>query len=115
MDVVKRPRGRPPTKRRRSIGSDNGTSNSDRPYRPGVVDKKKKRSSGISGTKKNGLLVIKGNWTVDEDRRLAELVMQYNLDRDHRGTGSNTRWSEIAKQLPCRVGKQCRERYYFHE
>ena len=43
-------------------------------------------------------------WSVQEDENLIELV------RVH-GTRN---WSKIASFMPCRVGKQCRERYFNH-
>jgi myb proto-oncogene protein len=43
----------------------------------------------------------KGSWTIDEDRTLTEFVSAH---------GSNS-WTECAKLLPGRIGKQCRERW----
>ena len=48
-----------------------------------------------------GRNIVKRAWTPDEDASLLQLV------NDH-GPRS---WSVISKQLPGRVGKQCRERY----
>ncbi|CAG7872628.1 transcription factor MYB118 isoform X2 [Brassica rapa] len=48
--------------------------------------------------------IIKGQWTSGEDRLLVQLV-------EHHGT---KKWSHIAKMLPGRVGKQCRERWHNH-
>jgi hypothetical protein len=44
--------------------------------------------------------IVKGPWTVDEDRQLLELVKQYGAKR----------WSLISRYMNGRVGKQCRER-----
>ncbi|CAI0547338.1 unnamed protein product [Linum tenue] len=52
--------------------------------------------------KKNN--VVKGQWTVDEDRLLVQLVEQYGIRK----------WSHIAQMLPGRIGKQCRERWHNH-
>ncbi|CAN1136700.1 Transcription factor MYB98 [Linum perenne] len=54
------------------------------------------------GRKKNNL--VKGQWTVDEDRLLVHLVEQYGIRK----------WSHIAQMLPGRIGKQCRERWHNH-
>ncbi|CAA7046609.1 unnamed protein product [Microthlaspi erraticum] len=48
--------------------------------------------------------IIKGQWTSEEDRLLVQLV-------DRHGT---KKWSQIAKMLQGRVGKQCRERWHNH-
>ncbi|OWM72005.1 hypothetical protein CDL15_Pgr017888 [Punica granatum] len=48
--------------------------------------------------------VVKGSWTEKEDNQLRELVKQNGARR----------WAFIAKSLPGRVGKQCRERWYNH-
>ncbi|KAL5133758.1 Transcription factor MYB119 [Glycine soja] len=48
--------------------------------------------------------VIKGKWSMKEDRDLIELVNQYGLKK----------WSQIAKLLHCRTGKQCQERWNNH-
>ncbi|EEF51989.1 myb119, putative [Ricinus communis] len=52
--------------------------------------------------KKNN--VVKGQWTIDEDRLLSQLVEQYGIRK----------WSHIAQMLPGRIGKQCRERWHNH-
>ncbi|CAI0398598.1 unnamed protein product [Linum tenue] len=54
------------------------------------------------GRKKNN--VVKGQWTVDEDRLLVQLVEQFGIRK----------WSHIAQMLPGRIGKQCRERWHNH-
>ncbi|KAF7810180.1 Transcription factor MYB3R-5 [Senna tora] len=48
--------------------------------------------------------LVKGSWTKEEDDCLIELVRKY---------GCKT-WSVIAKSLPGRIGKQCRERWHNH-
>ncbi|XP_027337509.1 transcription factor MYB98-like [Abrus precatorius] len=48
--------------------------------------------------------MVKGQWTVEEDGLLIQLVEQHGLRK----------WSHIAKVLPGRVGKQCRERWHNH-
>lgn len=40
-------------------------------------------------------------WNFQEDDLIIELVAKQG----------NKKWSEIAKSLPGRIGKQCRERY----
>ncbi|XP_052172273.1 transcription factor MYB119-like [Diospyros lotus] len=56
-----------------------------------------KRASGG----KSGRLMIKGPWSLEEDRKLVELV---NLH----GEG---KWAEISESMIGRAGKQCRERW----
>ncbi|MED6219934.1 hypothetical protein PIB30_040390 [Stylosanthes scabra] len=46
--------------------------------------------------------LVKGYWTKEEDDRLTELVRKHGLKR----------WAGIAKLLPGRIGKQCRERWH---
>nr|WRO64641.1 MYB transcription factor protein [Rosa persica] len=58
--------------------------------------------STFKGRKKNN--VVKGQWTIDEDRVLIQLVAQYGVRK----------WSHIAQMLPGRIGKQCRERWHNH-
>ncbi|KAK7350627.1 hypothetical protein VNO77_09451 [Canavalia gladiata] len=48
--------------------------------------------------------IVKGQWTLEEDGLLIQLVEQYGLRK----------WSHIAKILPGRIGKQCRERWHNH-
>ncbi|WOG89103.1 hypothetical protein DCAR_0208339 [Daucus carota subsp. sativus] len=47
---------------------------------------------------------IKGQWTIDEDRKLLSLVHEYG-DR---------KWALIAEEMLGRAGKQCRERWQNH-
>ncbi|XP_059647042.1 transcription factor MYB3R-3 [Cornus florida] len=48
--------------------------------------------------------LVKGPWTQEEDEKITELVAKYGP----------TKWSIIAKSLPGRIGKQCRERWHNH-
>lgn len=46
----------------------------------------------------------KGPWTTKEDEKICELVKKLGANK----------WSSIAKELPGRIGKQCRERWFNH-
>lgn len=48
--------------------------------------------------------LVKGPWTPEEDEEIRSLVSQFDTPR----------WSLIAKHLPGRIGKQCRERWLHH-
>ncbi|KAK4543269.1 hypothetical protein RGQ29_033151 [Quercus rubra] len=48
--------------------------------------------------------IIKGQWTPQEDRLLVQLVDQFGIKK----------WSQIARIITGRVGKQCRERWHNH-
>ncbi|KAH7528457.1 hypothetical protein FEM48_Zijuj05G0074200 [Ziziphus jujuba var. spinosa] len=48
--------------------------------------------------------VVKGQWTIEEDRLLIQLVEEYGVRK----------WSHIAQMLAGRIGKQCRERWHNH-
>ncbi|XP_027083326.2 transcription factor MYB3R-3-like isoform X1 [Coffea arabica] len=48
--------------------------------------------------------LVKGPWTKEEDERIIQLVEKFG----------SKRWSVIAKYLPGRIGKQCRERWHNH-
>ncbi|KAG0586760.1 hypothetical protein KC19_2G115000 [Ceratodon purpureus] len=48
--------------------------------------------------------IIKGQWTIEEDRYLMELVKKHGQQR----------WTVIADYLHGRIGKQCRERWHNH-
>ncbi|KAF2311173.1 hypothetical protein GH714_019805 [Hevea brasiliensis] len=48
--------------------------------------------------------LVKGTWKKEEDALILDLVVKQG----------NKKWSEIAKHLPGRIGKQCRERWYNH-
>ncbi|XP_038971381.1 transcriptional activator Myb-like isoform X2 [Phoenix dactylifera] len=48
--------------------------------------------------------LVKGAWTKEEDDCIVELVAKHG----------SKKWSVIAKSLPGRIGKQCRERWHNH-
>lgn len=48
--------------------------------------------------------IIKGPWTLDEDKKLLTLIAKFGAKR----------WSVTAQELPGRTGKQCRERWHNH-
>ena len=58
--------------------------------------------TGIRGGEKAGAL--KGPWTPEEDEKIMRLVEAHGAKR----------WSQIAAELPGRIGKQCRERWHNH-
>ncbi|XP_065863569.1 transcription factor MYB119-like isoform X2 [Euphorbia lathyris] len=64
--------------------------------------RKKSVNRDWKGCKKN--YIIKGQWTIEEDRLLSQLVQQYGVRK----------WSHIAQMFPGRIGKQCRERWHNH-
>lgn len=43
----------------------------------------------------------KGPWTPEDDSKQIQLVQKYGVKK----------WSKIAREIPGRLGKQCRERY----
>ena len=45
---------------------------------------------------------MKGPWTKEEDEIVLKLVEKFGPKN----------WSKVANNLPGRIGKQCRERYY---
>ncbi|XP_058084126.1 transcription factor MYB98-like [Magnolia sinica] len=67
------------------------------------VDRKsmQMRSNGRNQYKRH---VIKGQWSLEEDRLLIFLVEKFGLKK----------WADIAKILKGRIGKQCRERWQNH-
>ncbi|KAI4350672.1 hypothetical protein L6164_005104 [Bauhinia variegata] len=72
---------------------------------PQTKNKKKKRSQKSTKHNPNTTpIIIKGQWTPEEDSVLIQLVERHGLKK----------WSEIAKSLTGRVGKQCRERWHNH-
>ncbi len=48
--------------------------------------------------------LVKGPWTQEEDEKLIDMVEKLGPKN----------WSQIAKALPGRIGKQCRERWHNH-
>ncbi|KAG1365860.1 transcription factor MYB119-like [Cocos nucifera] len=65
-------------------------------------ERKGMRSS--SSTAAAAAPVVKGQWTAEEDSMLVRLVKQHGVRK----------WSQIAKKLVGRIGKQCRERWHNH-
>ncbi|XP_054820788.1 transcription factor MYB98-like [Prosopis cineraria] len=77
----------------------------------GFINKKSNRvSSSLTSTRRMSNRLrkksnsVKGQWTIEEDRLLIQLVEQYGVRK----------WSHIAQMLPGRIGKQCRERWHNH-
>lgn len=52
----------------------------------------------------HNLLFPKKSWSEEEDRLLIAVVNRFGANK----------WSHIAKYIPNRMGKQCRERWYNH-
>ncbi|XP_019083774.1 PREDICTED: myb-related protein 3R-1-like [Camelina sativa] len=48
--------------------------------------------------------LVKGPWTKEEDEMIVQLIEKYGPKK----------WSTIARYLPGRIGKQCRERWHNH-
>jgi len=48
----------------------------------------------------------KGPWTEEEDNVVKRRVQEHGI--------GNIKWSAIASELPGRIGKQCRERWFNH-
>ncbi|EOA19905.1 hypothetical protein CARUB_v10000155mg [Capsella rubella] len=48
--------------------------------------------------------LVKGPWTKEEDEMIVQLIKKYGPKK----------WSTIARYLPGRIGKQCRERWHNH-
>ncbi|KAJ8750306.1 hypothetical protein K2173_014221 [Erythroxylum novogranatense] len=70
-----------------------------------VVQKKDKRLQVKKHSRPcKNINIIKGQWTPEEDRLLVQLVEYHGMKK----------WSQIAKMLDGRVGKQCRERWHNH-
>ncbi|KAI3444593.1 hypothetical protein Pfo_001258 [Paulownia fortunei] len=55
--------------------------------------------------------LVKGPWNKEEDNLLIELVGKQGMMVGEQG---KKKWSEIAVNLPGRIGKQCRERWFNH-
>ncbi|KAI3526243.1 hypothetical protein L1887_05488 [Cichorium endivia] len=71
------------------------------------VIKPVKISRGSAKQSKGGdtsKVLIKGQWTNEEDSKLIRLVNQYGV----------TKWAVIAEKMTGRAGKQCRERWRNH-
>ncbi|KAJ0229791.1 SANT/Myb domain-containing protein [Hirschfeldia incana] len=76
-----------------------------------VPGRKDKRKTGVQ-CQHRWLKVLnpnlnKGPWRKEEDDLLSELVMVFTEN-------DKPKWSKISKQLPGRIGKQCRERWHNH-
>ncbi|KAL6011494.1 hypothetical protein ACLOJK_001942 [Asimina triloba] len=70
----------------------------------GLDSNKKSMQMKKGGKNQKKSNVVKGQWTLEEDRLLVHLVEQFGLRK----------WSQIAKMLNGRMGKQCRERWHNH-
>ncbi|CAB1101916.1 MYB [Ectocarpus sp. CCAP 1310/34] len=55
------------------------------------------------GVNPNHMVKGSGTWTAEEDERLSKLVEVVGM-----------KWSDLAKHIPGRIAKQCRERYLNH-
>mmetsp|Transcript_13012 Transcript_13012/g.28156 ORF Transcript_13012/g.28156 Transcript_13012/m.28156 type:complete len:699 (+) Transcript_13012:286-2382(+) len=64
--------------------------------------KRYNKIAGVRGTER--AVAIKGTWSEEEDRKIIEMVQAHGAKR----------WSQIAAELPGRIGKQCRERWHNH-
>ncbi|KAK4282385.1 hypothetical protein QN277_013769 [Acacia crassicarpa] len=67
-------------------------------------DRKMKKQQMHKGGILKNTNIIKGQWTPEEDRILVQLVERFGMKK----------WSQVAKALNGRVGKQCRERWHNH-
>jgi len=68
------------------------------------LDESEESYEGQQNYEGEGHCIVKRAWTAEEDHALLQLVQ---------GHGPRP-WSQIAKELPGRVGKQCRERWHNH-
>ncbi|KAK7339542.1 hypothetical protein VNO77_20216 [Canavalia gladiata] len=85
------------------VYENNAHWNSD--HKGGVVAEKKQVQRNSNSKIQNNINnIIKGQWTAEEDRALIQLVKRFGLKK----------WSQIARLLNGRVGKQCRERWHNH-
>ncbi|RAL47588.1 hypothetical protein DM860_011326 [Cuscuta australis] len=81
--------------RKRNCSSNNGVSSSSSSSSSSMKKHPKGRKKGKSS---------KGQWSVEEDRILIQLVEKHGVRK----------WSHIAQLLKGRIGKQCRERWHNH-
>ncbi|VFQ95640.1 unnamed protein product [Cuscuta campestris] len=81
--------------RKRNCSSNNGVSSSSSSSSSSMKKHAKGRKKGTSS---------KGQWSVEEDRILIQLVEKHGVRK----------WSHIAQLLKGRIGKQCRERWHNH-
>ncbi|CAN8231437.1 unnamed protein product [Cochlearia groenlandica] len=70
--------------------------------KPFLTRKLSSSSSSWKGNTKSTL--VKGQWTAQQDSVLVQLVAKYGVRK----------WQNIAKVLPGKIGKQCRERWHNH-
>ncbi|KAK8934454.1 Transcription factor MYB98 [Platanthera zijinensis] len=69
------------------------------------ISEKRSKSKGSWATSALAIRSsVRGQWTVEEDSLLVKLVKEYGVRK----------WSQIAKKLVGRIGKQCRERWHNH-
>ncbi|KAJ1412170.1 SANT/Myb domain [Sesbania bispinosa] len=83
------------------VGTGNGNWDIDQK----VVDNDKLQQKRVqSENQQKDTNTVKGQWTKEEDRVLVQLVKRFGLKK----------WSQMAKLLNGRIGKQCRERWHNH-
>nr|GMD61261.1 transcription factor MYB119-like [Ipomoea batatas] len=58
----------------------------------------------VNSRSSSSTLLIKGQWSEEEDRNLIRLVKQYGVRK----------WAQVAENMAGRAGKQCRERWQNH-
>ena len=74
------------------------------PERPTRSSSRPSRAASQKAPRRTGGKAPKHPWTEEEDEKLVSLI---------RAHGAN-QWANIAKEIPGRVGKQCRERWQNH-
>ncbi|XP_073140577.1 uncharacterized protein [Henckelia pumila] len=72
--------------------------------RDGDINESEPASAKKSGRGRKKTKSAKGQWTIEEDKLLIQLVEKYGVRK----------WSQIAQMLKGRIGKQCRERWHNH-
>mmetsp|Transcript_58048 Transcript_58048/g.67761 ORF Transcript_58048/g.67761 Transcript_58048/m.67761 type:complete len:911 (-) Transcript_58048:38-2770(-) len=83
-----------------SIAMNNGRTNVQCLQRYNKIS----RNSAKHGVVDAIAVATKGPWTEEEDSKVVELVKAHGARK----------WSQIAAELPGRIGKQCRERWHNH-
>ncbi|XP_073273339.1 LOW QUALITY PROTEIN: transcription factor MYB98-like [Primulina huaijiensis] len=68
------------------------------------INESEPASAKNSGRGRKKAKSAKGQWTIEEDVILIQLVEKYGVRK----------WSQIAQMLKGRIGKQCRERWHNH-
>uniref|UniRef100_A0A2N9HYE6 Uncharacterized protein n=1 Tax=Fagus sylvatica TaxID=28930 RepID=A0A2N9HYE6_FAGSY len=87
------------------LAEDMSCTTAENGYHMKADEKKRKRMNMRKASKaQKKTNIIKGQWTPQEDRLLVQLVDRIGIKK----------WSQIAKLLTGRVGKQCRERWHNH-